>query len=72
MLSIIEKEIIEYGKKLAELDPENRALKNARKWWKEGRLCRYSNEDFDILNSLVSSIAEIKIKEIQDELVEDE
>lgn len=52
--------IIEAGKKLAKLDPNSKALKAAREWWKAGCLSFYSNQDFDILNSLEQAILAIE------------
>ena len=55
-MRLIEQKIIEPGKELAAINPESKALKNAREWWGKGCYSRYSNEDFDILNSLISAI----------------
>ena len=52
----MEKQIIEAGRKLAKLDADSQALKNAREWWAAGRKSLYSNHDFDILNSLNCAI----------------
>ena len=49
-------EIIKAGKELATLNSENETLHAARKWWSEGCISRYSNQDFDVLNSLVCAI----------------
>jgi len=59
-MSGTQKQIIEYGKKLASLDPGNAALKRARDWWRAGCYSRYSNQDFDILNSLVCEVTRIE------------
>ncbi len=53
------KEIIRLGKELAQVDDKNRALLNAREWWKAGALSRYSNEDFVIMQTLQSAIDSI-------------
>ena len=51
-------QIIEAGRKLAKLNNSHPALISARQWWKAGCLCSYSNQDFDILQSLVSGYYE--------------
>jgi len=52
----IKEQIIKEGKLLAELEPTNQILKNARDWWKAGACSRYPNEDTDVLQSLVSAV----------------
>jgi hypothetical protein len=52
----ITEQIIELGKELATKNPTSLALKNARSWWKSGAVSRYSNEDTDVLQSLVSAL----------------
>ena len=44
------------GRKLAKLNGESLELRNAREWWANGCQCRYSNEDTDVLQGLVSAI----------------
>jgi len=51
-------QILKAGKKLAALDPDNVALIGARRWWKYGTT--YSNQDFDVLQSLESAIWRIE------------
>jgi len=55
-MNTIEQQIREAGRKLAAIHPESQALTSARGWWKSGRLNAYSNQDFDILNSLNQAI----------------
>jgi hypothetical protein len=60
MISLFDKQIMEYGSRLAALDPNNPVLIMARKWWAAGRLSRYSNQDFDVLNGLVNEVTNIE------------
>ncbi len=55
-LSYHQQQIVEFGKKLAAIDPDSPALKRARSWWKAGCFSRYSNEDFDVMQSLLSAL----------------
>ena len=55
-LNHFEKEIIRRGQELAKLNPHAKQLKQARQWWKAGRRCQYTNQDFDVLNGLVSAL----------------
>lgn len=55
-LSYHQRQILNYGKKLAAIDPQNPALKSAREIWRNGCFSRYSNEDFDIENSLFTAL----------------
>ena len=57
-----EKQIIERGRELASLNPNNDALARARSWWREGRPVKYSHQDFDVLNSLTSAIFREQLK----------
>jgi hypothetical protein len=49
-------EIIEVGKKLAKKNPNSKALKDAREWWEAGCFSKYSNQDCDILQAMVSEL----------------
>ena len=49
-------EIIEVGKKLAVKNPNSKALRNAREWCASGCFSCYSNQDFDILQAMISEL----------------
>ena len=52
--------IITAGKKLALLNPNAPELKSAREWFKGGCISKYSNQDCDILQSLISASSRIE------------
>ena len=50
------REIMELTLKLEDLDYGNQAARAARGWLNTGAKCKYTNQDFDILNSLACEL----------------
>ena len=64
-----QQQMIGTGKKLAQLNPavgtdEYRTLLNAREWFRLGGFSRYSNEDFDVHQAMLSAIYRLENKDV--------